>query len=101
MARQLLHSFRMPTLICISIHLASSSSGDHRATLVSRAEKSSSTLTVVGAHTVVAPSQARIRRRWTGLRLSYAIGVAKPLSLFVETYGSECGKLSAEYITNV
>merc|ERR550514_770841 len=26
------------------------------------------------------------------VQLSYAIGVAKPLSLFVETYGSECGK---------
>jgi len=35
------------------------------------------------------------------VQLSYAIGVAKPLSLFVETYGSECGKLSAEDITNV
>merc|ERR1712159_210494 len=28
------------------------------------------------------------------VQLSYAIGVAKPLSLFVETYGSECGKLT-------
>jgi len=35
------------------------------------------------------------------VQLSYAIGVAKPLSLFVETYGSECGKLTAEDITNV
>jgi len=35
------------------------------------------------------------------VQLSYAIGVAKPLSLFVETYGSECGKLSADDITNV
>merc|ERR1712064_211265 len=35
------------------------------------------------------------------VQLSYAIGVAKPLSLFVETYGSECGKLSAEDITNI
>merc|ERR1711930_20566 len=35
------------------------------------------------------------------VQLSYAIGVAKPLSLFVETYGSECGKLSANDITNV
>jgi len=34
------------------------------------------------------------------VQLSYAIGVAKPLSLFVETYGSECGQLSAEDITN-
>merc|ERR1712034_247009 len=35
------------------------------------------------------------------VQLSYAIGVAKPLSLFVETYGSETGKLSADDITNV
>merc|ERR1712225_171196 len=35
------------------------------------------------------------------VQLSYAIGVAKPLSLFVETYGTEQGKLSAEDITNV
>merc|ERR1712185_468076 len=35
------------------------------------------------------------------VQLSYAIGVAKPLSLFVETYGSECGKLTANDITNV
>merc|ERR1711887_104839 len=35
------------------------------------------------------------------VQLSYVIGVAKPLSLFVETYGSECGKLTAEDITNV
>merc|ERR1712014_239871 len=35
------------------------------------------------------------------VQLSYAIGVAKPLSLFVETYGTECGKLSADDITNV
>merc|ERR1711998_34604 len=35
------------------------------------------------------------------VQLSYAIGVAKPLSLFVETYGSECGKLTAEDITNI
>merc|ERR1712014_118457 len=35
------------------------------------------------------------------VQLSYAIGVAKPLSLFVETYGSECGKLSAVDITNI
>merc|ERR1712019_186770 len=33
--------------------------------------------------------------------LSYAIGVAKPLSLFVETYGTEQGALTAEDITNV
>merc|ERR1711860_173318 len=35
------------------------------------------------------------------VQLSYAIGVAKPLSLFVETYGSEKGKLSADDITNI
>merc|ERR1719235_2422360 len=35
------------------------------------------------------------------VQLSYAIGVAKPLSLFVETYGTEQGKLTAVDITNV
>merc|ERR1712228_662216 len=35
------------------------------------------------------------------VQLSYAIGVAKPLSLFVETYGSECGSLSPDDITNI
>merc|ERR1711967_179714 len=35
------------------------------------------------------------------VQLSYAIGVAKPLSLFVETYGSEKGKLNVDDITNV
>merc|ERR1712194_589713 len=35
------------------------------------------------------------------VQLSYAIGVAKPLSLFVETYGTEQGKLSADDITDV
>merc|ERR1712176_761296 len=35
------------------------------------------------------------------VQLSYAIGVAKPLSLFVETYGTENGNLTAEDITNV
>jgi len=35
------------------------------------------------------------------VQLSYAIGVAKPLSLFVETYDTEQGALSAEDITNV
>jgi len=35
------------------------------------------------------------------VQLSYAIGVAKPLSLFVETYGTECGNLTADDITNV
>jgi S-adenosylmethionine synthetase len=35
------------------------------------------------------------------VQLSYAIGVAKPLSLFVETYGTEQGKLNADDITNI
>jgi len=35
------------------------------------------------------------------VQLSYAIGVAKPLSLFVETYGSQSGALSADDITNI
>merc|ERR1740127_103837 len=35
------------------------------------------------------------------VQLSYAIGVAKPLSLFVETYGSECGALTPDGITNI
>jgi len=35
------------------------------------------------------------------VQLSYAIGVAKPLSLFLETYGTEQGGLSAEDITNI
>merc|ERR1712211_56679 len=35
------------------------------------------------------------------VQLSYAIGVAKPLSLFVETYGSEKGKLSVNDITDI
>merc|ERR1712061_948791 len=35
------------------------------------------------------------------VQLSYAIGVAKPLSLFVEAYGTEQGALTAEDITNV
>jgi len=35
------------------------------------------------------------------VQLSYAIGVAKPLSLFVETYGTEQGALSANDITNI
>merc|ERR1711930_17695 len=72
---------------------------------------------------VVVLSLERIQPRWTALQhicrqmaksivtsglakralvqLSYAIGVSKPLSLFVETYGSECGKLTADDITNV
>merc|ERR1739849_69059 len=35
------------------------------------------------------------------VQLSYAIGVAKPLSLFVETYGTERGQLSVDDLTNV
>merc|ERR1712057_125398 len=35
------------------------------------------------------------------VQLSYAIGVAKPLSLFVETYGTEQGSLTAQDITNI
>merc|ERR1712178_680216 len=35
------------------------------------------------------------------VQLSYAIGVAKPLSLFVETYGTEKGGLSVDDITNI
>merc|ERR1719238_39046 len=35
------------------------------------------------------------------VQLSYAIGVAKPLSLFVETYGTEQNGLTADDITNV
>merc|ERR1712050_775519 len=35
------------------------------------------------------------------VQLSYAIGVAKPLSLFVETYGTEQGDLTAQSITDI
>jgi S-adenosylmethionine synthetase len=35
------------------------------------------------------------------VQLSYAIGVAKPLSVFVDTYGSEQGKLTADDITDI
>jgi S-adenosylmethionine synthetase len=35
------------------------------------------------------------------VQLSYAIGVAKPLSLFVETYGTHQGKLTPQAITDV
>merc|ERR1712098_898220 len=35
------------------------------------------------------------------VQLSYAIGVAKPLSLFVETYGSETGKHTPDSITSI
>jgi len=35
------------------------------------------------------------------VQLSYAIGVAKPLSLFVETYGTQQGTHTADSITNV
>merc|ERR1712151_925656 len=36
-----------------------------------------------------------------GVQLSYAIGVAKPLSLYVETYGTEEGNLTPDDITNI
>merc|ERR1712178_451636 len=35
------------------------------------------------------------------VQLSYAIGVAKPLSLFVETYGTEEGELKPDDLTNI
>merc|ERR1711959_616765 len=35
------------------------------------------------------------------VQLSYAIGVAKPLSVFVETYGTEKGSLTPTDITNI
>merc|ERR1719316_184936 len=35
------------------------------------------------------------------VQLSYAIGVSKPLSLFVETYGTEAGSLTPEAVTKV
>merc|ERR1712226_252763 len=35
------------------------------------------------------------------VQLSYAIGVAKPLSLFVETFGTGTGTLTAQDITNI
>merc|ERR1711937_464396 len=35
------------------------------------------------------------------VQLSYAIGVTKPLSLFVETYGTEQGSLTPNDITNI
>merc|ERR1712196_308589 len=35
------------------------------------------------------------------VQLSYAIGVAKPLSLFVETYGTEQGSLTPTDITTI
>merc|ERR1712019_10724 len=35
------------------------------------------------------------------VQLSYAIGVAKPLSLFVETYGTERGALTVDDITKI
>ena len=34
-------------------------------------------------------------------RLSYAIGVAEPMALFLQTCGAEQGKLSAEGVTDV
>merc|ERR1711903_13901 len=35
------------------------------------------------------------------VQLSYAIGVAKPLSLFVETYGTEQGALTPQAVTDI
>merc|ERR1711981_416395 len=35
------------------------------------------------------------------VQLSYAIGVAKPLSLFVETYGTQQGSLSLQDVTKI
>merc|ERR1711970_157677 len=35
------------------------------------------------------------------VQLSYAIGVAKPLSLFVETYGTQMGSLTPVDITSI
>lgn len=35
------------------------------------------------------------------VQLSYAIGVAKPLSVYVDTYGSELGDLTADDITDI
>merc|ERR1712182_167801 len=35
------------------------------------------------------------------VQLSYAIGVAKPLSLFVENYGTQQGKLTPQAITAI
>merc|ERR1711937_776016 len=35
------------------------------------------------------------------VQLSYAIGVAKPLSLFVETYGTQQGALTVDDITDI
>merc|ERR1712228_530063 len=88
--------------ICTSIPRASSSSAVPRVTRVSPAARLSSIPMVAGERTVVVPFQAKIRQRLTallhmlaGVQLSYAIGVAKPLSLFVETYGTEQGELTA------
>merc|ERR1719229_1661960 len=48
------------------------------------------------------PADGQVRGEQRALvQLSYATGVAKPLSLFLETYGTEQGALSAEDITNV
>merc|ERR1711966_321638 len=35
------------------------------------------------------------------VQLSHGIGVAKPLSLFVETYGTQTGKLTPQAITDI
>merc|ERR1712007_6960 len=47
----------------------------------------------------VVPSPGRIRPKLTGQE--YAIAVAKPLSLFVETYGTHQGDLDADDVANV
>merc|ERR1739845_229056 len=81
-------------------HRASSSLVDLRAMLALPAVKSSSTLTVVGVRTVVAPSLERSTK--VDRSAAYICRqMAKSLSLFVETYGSECGKLTANDITNI
>jgi len=68
-------------------------------------------LTLYGAHTnmhinpsgkfIIGGPLTILMATRLGKKLSYAIGVAKPLSLFVETYGTEQGKLTAQDITNI
>merc|ERR1711957_513573 len=89
--------FMETSRICTLIPLVSSSSAGPREMQASQAARSSSTPTAVGVPTVVKRGLAKRAL----VQLSYAIGVAKPLSLFVETYGTEQGKLSADDITNV
>merc|ERR1711908_238269 len=45
-------------------------------------------------HTVVISTQHAEPSKRALVQLSYAIGVAKPLSVFVETYGTEQGSLT-------